>query len=626
MTAQMKLDIRVELLRVAGLTLLRAAIEGYHDGISAARHEALKDLMTGLAEQALGATRGRFAYALPCGGGKTQGVVALIAAANSLGLRLTFAVSANTIRALCCIKRDLMNAGVPERDIGLRHSKTAKELSGELAGEEGAAEMAEMADTGDEDRPIMLVSHSRIRGAKDRALFIEHKGQPRSLLMWDETLFASDHGTVSLEDLRASVTRVGGGLSANAPSLHAFLRLATGRVQAELDAQERGDGPSTLDLAEGIDLDAVRKEASSLWAGGGGVRREAVKCVRGVVRLAGRPLAVAVTGDGYSDALIHYTISVDPALTNIAILDASHSIRILAQAGDVKERTTEAMRSFKRFDNVRVRQVKVPAGKSTQTGSGRGAKEPARQAARIIHSIPDSEAVLIVTFKDASGRLLGVLRDEGINLDARVDGRPRISVLTWGNETSTNAYSHCKHVILVGVLRRDLGDLAASVAGEVDDLLHRRSKEQLHEVSRSEMGHCVLQAMHRGNCRTSDVQGQAGDMTLHIIDKELGLQEVLGESLPGVRWETEDPKKGESRTGRAQQAVIDTLSTLPATVAEISSDELKRAAIAASGVTLGKAGWTKAIKEAVASLNLIGHLLFSDASRWRHEHRRLVRV
>jgi len=50
--------------------------------------------------------------------------------------------------------------------------------------------------------------------------------------------------------------------------------------------------------------------------------------------------------------------------------------------------------------------------------------------------------------------------DIGLEDDLRLPtGQPRINIETWGCETSLNEYRYCKHVILVGILHRDLTEL-----------------------------------------------------------------------------------------------------------------------------------------------------------------------
>ena len=617
MTAPTGLDGQFELLRLMALEILRGVVDPSGNGLTPVQRRAQDQIVTMLAEQALGMNPGRFAYALPCGGGKTQGTVALVAAARLLRPGLSFAVAASTIRALCCIKRDLMKAGVPESDIGIRHGKTAKELDAELKHE--GVPLEARANTGDQDRPIMLVSHELIRGAKNGTLFVEHNGQPRSLLIWDETLFTAESAAMPVEDPRTEVPHLRRQIPIGSP-LVAFLAAALARIEAETLAQSSGSKAQELDLAEGHDLCAVRREAYSLHAGV--LRQTAIACAKKLVDIAERPVSVSVVG---KSAIVHHRIAVDPSWKNIAVLDASYPIRLLAKAVGLEDRTTSEMRDFRTYEDVLVRQHRVAASKSSQR-DWRVAKDVALRVAEIIHAVVAGESVLVFVCKEAAAALKRNLASEGIYVGDAPMGQARVHIATWGTETGTNAFRDCKHVIFAGLPRLPMEAIVAQLAGEADSTAHRVSAEELMSVFQSEVCHSLIQGLHRCNCRQPGKPGRAGAMTAHIIDAGGWLRETLSKALPGIRWESDDPKKAESRTGRAQQAVIDALSTVPVTVTEISSDALKRAAIAASGLTLGLAGWTKAIKEAAAQLNFEGGLVRPEAGRWRQERRKLVRI
>jgi hypothetical protein len=612
-----------ESLRSEALARVRKAITNYGNSISSLHDQALDDIVSAMARQAHGLNRGRYAYAAPCGAGKTQAVVALIAAAHALGQPITLAVAANTIRALCLLKRDLMRAGVPESLIGLRHGKNEAELAEELAGE--CVPPSAMRDTRADDRPIMLVSHSRIRGPHG-ALFASHQGQPRNLLIWDETLFTSHAGTLLVRDLRTSDRHFEGDPLCS-PLLSAFIKSTVARIAQEIDAQRGGRFPSALDLGRDFDLDQIRRDATCLRGPATAVHRAAVETVQQIIRLAERPASVALTGNGSeAEALIHYRIVVDAAWDNVAVLDASHPIRTLAQLSGIQDATTEAMRACKTYGAVRVCQHRVAASRSTQGSVGAAGREGMRLAAQIIQSIPDNEPILIFAFKSTKRRLIEELNKEGISLSDRVNGEPRIRIETWGRETSSNAYSRCTHVLLVGVLRRNLPDLAASVSGERDDLLHRDDSARLRATRLSEMGSCVLQAMHRGACRTVDSNGEAGAMTLHIIDQQTGLRELLTDSLPGVHWQIEEPGKARSETFRGSQAVFSVLLQLPEKRQSISIIELLREA-RTSGVKLRETAWRKAINAALDRWNGVGRLSHPRcAKRWERKRLSLVRL
>lgn len=612
-------DLRQEVLSVDVMTDLCMTIGRFGDHITPTRRVALRQLLTCLVEQALGVNTGRYAYGLPCGAGKTQAIVALMVSIHKLGLPISIAVSASTIKALCLIKRDLLQRGVPEQMVGLRHGKSLPELSGELAGESIPPEA--MANTGDDDRQFMLVSHAHVRGGQRGAIFAEHKGKPRDLLIWDESFFSAKAGALSLRELEQALRALAVDIPRGTP-LHAFLATAIERIKGDTEAQRKGAGPAVLDLLSGTELDTAKHQASTITRRGK-IAAAAFEAIDDLLSLAERDLSVALTGNGAdSDALIHYTVAVSPAWQNIAVLDASVAIRLLAKGDSVTDRTTDEMRECRTYEKVVVRQQRIAAGKTTQRSN---VAKVAQAVAAILGDLRSQHPewrILLVTFKDTKAKLLAALHKEGIGPDAHVGGKPRISVLTWGQETSTNAYSDHEAVILAGVLRRSCSELAASSAGEAGDILHRDGASGLRELQVSESAHNTLQAIHRGQCRKTDPEGKALPMEVYIIDNEAGLRDVLMPVLPGVTWDISTPVDVDSRTHAAMVAVVSYLTGLPATVRSVSIRKLKEAVAATSGIALGDDQWDEAIDRAMDGRRLLAGLTHPADQAWHRVRRR----
>ena len=572
----------------AGLDIVLSAIQGFGNGVSAEHRLALRDLQAGFSSQAF-INPGRIAYALPCGGGKTLSVIAWITASHRLAPDVSVAVSVAQIAALCDIKRQLIENGVPEELIGLRHSHGLK---------------AGFRDTGASDRPIMLLSHSRLRRGSESELFTQHKGMARTLLFWDETLIPFEAESLSWLDVRFACKRVLEELNPSDPLALAAAQ-ASATFTAEFDRQRTGLPPSTVILFQGQDREALAHKARHRAASGTEAGRAAYRSLEALFRLSQSPVSLAITGNGASgDGVIRYTVAVDPDLANIAVLDASYPVRTLAHTGQVKEGTTPAMRSFKTYDRVAVRELKLATGRTTLISNPESMKSMVAAVAHVIRAVPDSESILIFSFKGDNKKtlqtnLLRSLEKEGVDLRAEVNGRARISSLTWGNECSLNEYSHCKHVILAGVLRRHPLDLAASLTGKYDDLAYRAGTGELKAVEHAEAAHCVLQAMNRGACRTIDDTGRAGAMTLTIVANVSGLHETLAPVLPGIDWSVELPERKPSRTWQVENAILNVLADTSPTVEKITCRLLKARAQAIVGGHISSDVWTNALRKAL---------------------------
>lgn len=605
------------------LQKLLLALRNFGNQISQVHECALRELLSGLAEQALGVGRGRNAYALPCGAGKTQSVVALIAAAYELGISVSFAVSAAQILALGRLKSDLVKAGVPSALVGLKHSKNQKELE-QMAKDAGAPELLEfLADTGEVEFPIMLLCHARIRGAREFPAFCRYQEKPRDLLIWDETLMTTDAQALSVLDVKTSMERITPELGPQSV-LREVLRQVEVILQEEIAGQRLGSQPTSELFLSGCDITSARLELKARGTYGGRMRVAAIDTVNALLKLVELPFSVALTGNGETgDGLIRYTVAVDPEMSNIAILDASHPVRLLAQGPSIKDRTTEAMRTCKRYDNVTVTQHRIAAGKTTLLNDKANVKSLALQVAHDIRSQPESLPILIVTHKGDANKVLEnqmrmELEAEGIDTLARVDGAPRLNWLTWGNETSINTMKHCGHVIFCGILRRNSLELAASMAGQREDLSYRMTRGELKGLVVSEMAHCVLQGMSRGRCRDV-VNGVAPPMTLTIFDREDGLREALLPHLPGINWEVLESTNATSRTHTAARQVCDYLQALPLESQSISIQKLKQELC----IPLCKESMAAAIDEALL-LFVMSNL--KSGLRWQRLNRSLVRV
>lgn len=439
-------DPDAQLLATHALGTLIPFLTSKGNQISPLHRTALAELLLALARQAMGLTRGRLAYALPCGAGKTQSVVALVAAAHRMGLPLTFAISATQVLAIGRLKRDLIMAGIPASLIGMRHSKSRSEVR-KLALEAGETELdEELHDTGDTDCPVMLICHARIRGSREFPAFCNYLGQKRDLLIWDESLMTTDADALSLLDAESSISRVVSSLPSQS-ELALVSREMDSRIGAEVARQKSGDVPTqflllpTVDTGEAFGaINAIRSSHSNLW-------RAAVETVKRLLRLAELPISLALTGHGGTgDGIIRYKVAVDPQLDNIAVLDASHTVRLLAQEPTIKNGTTNAMRECKRYSHVQVIEHRVPSGKHTLLGQREKGKAIAALVADYLRSIPVDEPVLIFTHKGDENRVLqkqmrSDLEGHGIDLGAETAGLKRINWLTWGNETSLNSFS-----------------------------------------------------------------------------------------------------------------------------------------------------------------------------------------
>ncbi|QEX23360.1 hypothetical protein FRZ61_32980 [Hypericibacter adhaerens] len=549
-----------EHLRSTAMWRLRSILERHGNRLSSQHHNALWALIVSMVARLEGTDHGRLAFGLPTGMGKTTAIVALCAALegvrhltgsslSSTGTK-TIAVSASKVEALCELKRAMIAEGVNPEHVGLIHSKrywpsVAEKIKAGEARDDYASEPSE-----GHDRPILLVSHARVRGQNGAiADYMQ-----RDLLIWDESLFVSDSSGVSLCALDESA----GALERVARYKPEFVDLADyldsciGLCLAKREELKESGKPEVVFRFPSLSADYMETFRGLL-----GTRHETVSRLLDYVNEPIRYIPTSLGG------VLSYRLAIPDELENIVILDASHPIRELVRStqGVIDaEREHPLIASLginlsgiKRFDQTTIKFMKRSGGRTgmtrnlLKTGVGQE-RSVSRELIEVIRNIPKDEAVLVFTYKprpkdkrSMASVLLADLEDAGIDINAKVTDhsgqeRDRITVLTWGQETSSNHYSHCKHVILAGVLMRAEEDVAAAFVGETRNIGVDIDNALIRSLIQSEAAHCAYQAASRGSCRTA-VNGMAEAMTLWLMHADPVIVQTLQEVMPGVKVE-----------------------------------------------------------------------------------------
>ncbi len=572
-------------LTVASFDLLQRGLEANGNSLSDEHRTALFALVGIFTKSAQGKLPGRWAFGLPTGMGKTSAIVAWCSTLVRLGLdHISVAVAASKVEALCELKRELVRHGVPEERIGLLYAA-------------GSGKYSEPSTEDNAERPIMLVAHARVRQAKGLERFNTYRGKPRSLLIYDESLIASDAKGIAVRELRRAVGWLRGDAIGRVghDTLLAYVDSALGAIEAALTAAKESDTPKVLALP-GLD-DATLAIFRALLP-----RHPATLPISTLFDLAHEDLRVIPTGEG---GAVWYELAVSPALRNIIVLDASYPIRQLVRAdrtikdaADLPEvkRIGVLLSQLKDYGDVTLHQMLVAGGRtSMQRDYERDPwdRKVSREVVEVVKAVPSSEAALVFVFKTRPGEradyhalTLADLERAGIDTAATVPAihngtttaRPRINVVTWGMETSLNDYAHCQHVVLAGVLHRSPLDLAGAYIGQVNDLRSTVTTATVADLARSEVCHVIYQALSRGSCRVMN-NGKARSMTGYILHRDAAIQPVLSQVMPGVSWRPWCPKHIEGKAVGAIASttlkVVDHLRSLPAGVDRISTRQLK---------------------------------------------------
>ena len=575
-----------------------------------AQEGALFSLLCAMTDMARGKLTGRWAFPLPTGHGKSSSVIMWLSALATLKAdHASVAVASSKVEELCKLKRALITQGVPADWIGLKHSKRYdpsklpidRSSLDYFTDDTYASEPSEGTD-----RRIVLVTHSRVRGC-NFADFGTYKGKPRNLMIYDESLITSDATGLAVNRIRSTATWIVSEHPKSLPHLEASEHLLKchALIDAKVDSLREGDADNvfvTLPLLTPEQVEAYKRCLSN---------NPLFDPARRLLDLSGERLRVIPTDNG---GVGWFQVSVPEDIRNVIILDASHPIRSLIHADStirnaedhpsVRRNCPVPMSQSKRYDNVAIRHLKWGGGRSTLeagfAAKRREDRKVSREIVEVVKSISATEAVLIFTYK-GNGKgsikdvILSDLRDAGVDIDAKVDGLPRISVATFGMETGSNLWSHCHHVMLAGVLLRSHEDLAAAYLGQRNDIEAPIDRKLITDLQQAEAAHVAYQAGSRGRMRRS-VGGQAEAMTLWAIHSDASLVDRLVSIMPGAKVNPWRAQHGTARGGTTTalaQKIGDHMAGVPEGMDSMSTRRLKAAV--AQGVADGT--WKRALAE-----------------------------
>jgi len=588
-------------------------LEAFGNDLGELHRDALVSLVGGFTLLAFGIMKGRYAYPLPTGMGKTQSIVAWCAALEELGYKdVSVAIAASKVEALCQLKRDLIRNGVPPESIGLIHSyRFDSSLKGELL--DGYA--SEPSTEDNDDRPIMLVTHNRTLHKNNLCLFNEYQGKPRNLLIWDESLLVSNSRAIDLMGIRRAIGHLTPVIGDGSQAAR-YIYEAIASFEAEIKNQKDSQEPQLVNLTplSAADMDIIKRQI------GQQVEQEAL---RKFIDISQNPLRVACTEQG--GGLIYYDIALPLELENIIILDASYPIRELELMDKTIKSGKKYLPDMKRYDHVNIHHLKSNAGRGsiTKSFSNKENNKVSSEVCKLVAGIPSDEGVIIFTFKKREGRkstdFKGVLKrdlkEAGVDVDAQLPKGSRIVMLTWGQETSLSEYSYCKHVVFAGVLHRSHLDLASYIAGQTDDILYKTSATKIKEVMNSEIAHNIYQGLSRGSCRM--ISGnQAHKMDAWLIHGNDEIRPLIEAVMPGVKWLTWEGSYllSTNTQSKIAKSIKDYLKGLPLDVPKTSTSAIKKA----TGLTedkVPKMTFTRALEDVLI-----------ECDEWELENRSVIRV
>lgn len=586
-------------------------LEGFGNVLSTGHWEALLAVQQGLVLQTFDTTKRRLSYALETGMGKTQALVSYCLVGvqhghlSSAGGR-SVVIAAAQVEQLCTLLRDMVDAGVPRDSIGLYHSYSQDPAVNPLHGPQdgyrpptGKASCAPDADAF--DRPILLATHMQTRG-DDAAWMFQFEGRPRSLMVFDESLFRSEVRSLDWNELRGAIALAAEFLPATSRPVE-FIQGVRTTLMNELAAQEgadsvqisyrgekQGRGPQVIRFEVPQDLSEIR-EAIDAAAKANSARGH--KAWRGALTsfldMFGDPLTIVPSTSG-GPGIIQFEPSVSDTLDNVAILDASYFVRRLYELDDTIRPVQGLDGGIKTYPGTKVKWYRAGSGRQFTTDDLRKGPESfySRYIVEAIKEAGDLPALVFTFGKqnardfkelDCEASLRQDLKDAGIDPDALIaDGRKRVNFLTWGSETSRSDLKFCKVVVFAGVLHQDRHNVRARMSGQARSLTINPEPQTITGTVTSETIHSVMQAVNRSQARVI-TNGAAGAVVVHL--PLYGADEITGvmSALPGADMERVVPEfllspEARAAVGRIAAFLLNGESELKTSVSLLSIGKL----------------------------------------------------
>jgi hypothetical protein len=556
------------------------------------QRRTLKALVQMFSEMASGVTTGRYPWPISTGAGKTTAIVAWIVTLERLHIEgVSFAIAASMVEALCRLKRELVTYGVPAEKVGLLHAKQYN--AGRPDEWRAYDEYASLPATdANHTRPYMLVTQQRVKSADTLDEYFFFNGERRAFCCWDETLFTTDYWTTTGHSFKgATATLVG--LKEEHPALAEMadgFQMYQRQIKAELErstemGKTRSFDPPKISLAKLIEWEALEKEHRELLHQG----------TKYSLPFFNQTMRAYPWKD--SGGLVYHQPSIpsEEHMPSMVILDASFPIRELEQADSTLKQVEGVSFDFKRYDNLTIHQWCHASGRDSMRKDFHGAstlksdwlsqkmaeqKVAKKVAQTAAAEVPLNEAMLFFVFKPEqssqaaySSVLKHQLVKQGIDLQGTVSvtefdaqgnavqvQKPRVSVLTFGQETGINDYSYCQNVFLVGMLHREESDVVAQYVAQCNGSeREHHDTHTAHRLVQSEIVHTIYQALSRGRCRVT-VDGQGLPMKAWIIYKEKTIRQSLEVVMKGVQWKNWSSGKAEDPRATQLRDHLETLS------------------------------------------------------------------
>ncbi|NRA42785.1 MAG: hypothetical protein HRU21_10850 [Pseudomonadales bacterium] len=547
-------------------------LEGYGSEPSPNHSKALRLIAETIENTLLAPTTNRIAAPLFAGGGKSLTVRATVV--QVLKLNKTMLIAVSNCEEADALYKDLAKDGVDMTRVGLFYTQKTTTDEVELI---RRSEMVEVE--------VLIITQQLVQKAEPTEYTF--KGEPRSLVVWDEQFISTSARFTTLSKIQSQFRTV---------LQHDFegkSSEAARELRSWIEAAQR-----EFDKLTGGKEDTVRLPETTYQASYKGVFKQ--------VGIEHQPITQVIAWaeshspirlirvDGSNTLVADSRVLIPDSLQNVLVLDATADVSALVSADSSLEVLTDM--PIKRYDNVTVKLADVPSGR------GKMNELKSKYVAEVKHilreEIPEDEEVLICTLKDSNKSKIYA------RLKNALDGDSRVRFLTWGKHRGINTFAHVPNLIIVGTMYRNEAEVTASYAAATRKPMPAISREQQFGWTLDEASSDVVQLLNRIACRNT-INDQAGKATVwafaaahqdtHNMMMDLDRPyRSLPDHLPGLVVEERTPavlpttaqmsgmKTRSNKAGRVaalKEKMVGELSRLPEDVNSYSKGDLIQAAL-----------------------------------------------
>lgn len=536
-------------------------------------------------------TRGRFAYDIDTGLGKSVSVLSLIKSIYQLQLDTSLIVANGQIAENCKIIRQLIAMGVPESCIGICHSREVSPHDDVLI----PATHPSLRSS----KQFLFICHARFEiSAFRKEMWLNqyntYRGKDRTLVIYDESIkpslpVAVDYAACT--NLKKHIETVEGPARPDEKRVLSALSRQAADVQGVIErsakALKRTGEKQVVDVTSVIDGKDHEKLQAILYSPKffGDQYKRYTETARALLLMCGyscRLVHTSKTPDKLTPGacgLTRYLVIIPPELDNICVLDANYTAdKLVAIDKSITKHvgfTQNAVDHVKRYDSLKIHRANLNAGKGRlcdewakfavdMTDEERAA-DTYRNAC-VSKFLEDTSIPTIFVAHKNIPTSKGNMHFSQV-LDAELDyyGVPKevrkknVHVVTWNSHTGSNHLSHCRRVIFCSMFNMPLITVAFQALATSQDLLFDFSSHCSVQHMKAMVKVCyAYQAMSRCCIRNvlvdilGNTQAQAAEVWMadehdkDVLDEQLKDNLLIGCSIDEWDGVGQPPSKAET--------------------------------------------------------------------------------